>query len=462
AIRLKRSAVSAAASAAAGSNVSTSLPLNVIPGACAPFGQVQLDPEGLQTTNTDSTVPGAKTARSLGITGAGVKVAWIADGVDPDNVNFIRPDGKSAFFDYQDFSGDGLAAATDGDEAFLDSNAIVGPGIHVYNVNGFSAQPDPGTCNIRIEGVAPGASVLGLKVFGNNEYAVNSNFLEAIEYAVQVDHVDVINESFGNNYYPDLAADAIKLFNDAAVAAGVTVTASSGDSGSTNSIGTPATDPNIIAVGASTTFRAYAQTNYAAARYFASTGWLDDNISSLSSGGYDESGRTVDLVAPGDIAFASCDASAFFAGCVNFLENPSNIEESGGTSLSSPLTAGAAALVIEAYRNTHSGASPSPALTKQILTSTATDLGTPASEQGAGLLNSYRAVLLAESINTNRWGFSTAAGQTLLLSQTQLNAVGAPGSSQSWPVTVTNTGASAQSVQAAGRTFGRSYAVQSG
>src|ERR1700722_19183137 len=115
---------SAAAVSSAGPNVRTSLPLHVIPGACAPFGLPSLEPEALQTTNTDSLIPGAPTARSLGYTGAGVKVAWIADGVDPMNVNFIRPNGTSAFFDYQDFSGDGPGQVTSGDEAFLDSNAI--------------------------------------------------------------------------------------------------------------------------------------------------------------------------------------------------------------------------------------------------------------------------------------------------------------------------------------------------
>ncbi len=109
------------------------------------------------------------------------------------------------------------------------------------------------------------------------------------------------------------------------------------------------------------------------------------------------------MVAPGDRGWSLCSTNtAAFFGCTD-IDNGSapGIWAAGGTSASAPETSGTAALVIEAYANTHGGNAPSPALVERIIVSTATDLGAPADHQGAGLVNTLKAVQLAESINSN-------------------------------------------------------------
>ena len=66
----------------------------------------------------------------------------------------------------------------------------------------------------------------------------------------------------------------------------------------------------------------------------------------------------------------------------------------GGTSMAAPLTAGASALIIQAYNETK-GDNPTPEATKVILKSSAKDLGYDSFVQGAGRVDAFAAVELA-------------------------------------------------------------------
>jgi subtilisin family serine protease len=381
------------------------------------------------------------------VDGTGIKVGIIADGIDPNNPDLIRANGQHVIFDYQDFSGFGPTAPTDGRESFLDAGTIASQANQTYDLSGFvnPAHPLPAGCNIKIEGVAPGASLAVLNVQGSAAGFFNSQLIQAIQWAVVHDHVNILNESFGGDPLPNTQDDPVALADQAAVAAGVTVVASSGDEGPFNNIGSPATTPGVIGVGGTTTYQVYRQTT----RYgtqLSPGGWENNNISALSSDGITEFGpSTVDVVAPGDRGWSLCSKNTKeFQGCADLDKGaaPPPIWAAGGTSASSPETSGTAALVMQAYANSHAGAMPTPALVEHIIVSTADDLGAPADHQGAGLVNTLKAVQLAESIN----GGSSPQGNTLELSQTKLSTTVDAGQTAGFNVGVTNEGTGPQTV----------------
>ena len=413
-----------------------------LPGVCAPGNRVQLNPEAIESIHADSQSGRGHTAAALGVTGAGVKVAYIADGIDPNNPDFIRANGQHVFIDNQDFSGTGTTATTGGGEAFLDASSIAAQGREVYNIQQFGGFNRK--CLIRVRGVAPGASLIGLNVFGSSNFAFNSVFLEAINYAVNTDHVNIINESFGANPFPDTGSlDLTRMADDAAVKAGVTVVSSSGDAGVTNTIGSPATDPLVLSAGATTTLRSYAQAGVAGITAPGVNGWISGNISAISSSGFNQAAGTMDVVAPGDLNWALCSPSPQFVDCGGL-----NLELTGGTSESSPLTAGVAALVIQAYARSHGGKVPSPAIVKQIIVSTAQDINAPGELQGAGLDNAYQAVLAARNFKGST---ARRTGHAIIDSKTQLTGVGQAGSKQKFSEKLTNTGRGPLTVHLSGR-----------
>ncbi|MGZ6637262.1 MAG: S8 family peptidase [Solirubrobacteraceae bacterium] len=406
-----------------------------------------LEPEALQTMHVASNDSNTPEAQDLA-TGKGVKVAFFADGLDINNPDFIRPDGSHVFIDYRDFTGEGPNAPTGAAEAFGDASSIAAQGRQVYDIANFvnPAHPLPPGCTITVRGVAPGASLIGMKVFGAVSSAYVSVIIQGMDWAVTQDHADIISESFGDHTLPDTARDTIKQFNDAAVNSGVTVSQGTCDCGATGTPSSPATDSLVLDSGGNTNFQNYAQTTSYAMQFSNGT-WLNDNISSIAGGGFAQNASSPDFVTPAEANWALCSPNpGIYLECTDFKGAPAQLQQFGGVSQSTPFTAGIAALMIEAYRNTHGGQTPSPALVKQILQSTANDLGFPNEEQGAGELDALKAVQEAISVNGG-----TPTGHGLLFDPAKLTIVKPAGSSDDETVSVTNSGATTQTVSAHSR-----------
>jgi hypothetical protein len=423
-----------------GNATSSTCPFNPA-GAGKPLQEGEADAD-VHASNGDPDAP--EMGNSIA-TGAGVVVA--NEGMDElaGNPNFTRPDGSHVVIDAPDYT-----ANDSNDEFYGDASSIAAQGTVVYQYSGAlpnATRPIPSDCTFDIKGDAPGASLLDLS---DTPYDPSVQSLAQVVSGVDnavAQGADVISESFGIPYVPGSPeSDYFYSVDDAAVAAGVTVVASAGDNGLSGTVNAPASDPNVIAAAAVDNFRLVAMDD-------GDSTYVSNNMAALSSGGTANTGKLVDLSAPGYFGTEAACADGS-GGCPP--DYPT--ESMRGTSESAPLISGAAADVIQAYRDSHGGTSPTPAQVKDVLTSTATDVGSPADEQGSGLLDVYAAVKAAQELpGTTLKGGNGSAALIATPSQLDLQGTGKTVTDQS--VSLYNTGSKPETVTGGYREIGPEFQV---
>jgi subtilisin family serine protease len=270
-------------------------------------------------------------------TGAGAVVAVVDSGVQPDHPDLAGRIGPG----YDVVGHD--ATPQDGD----------GHGTHVTGIIGAASGN-----GIGIESVAPGATLMPVRVLGDDGSGSVENVARGIDWARE-HGADVINLSLGSDVPLVGAAggDPTDAAIRRAIAAGIVVVAAAGNNG-VPVCEQPAASDGLLCVGAVDKRRQRS--------FFSSFG------------------RGLGLVAPGGAGTTAAgpqvgeDVLSTYAG--------STYRELAGTSQAAPHVAGVAALLV-------SRGVRGQAAVKRLL-ATATDLGAPGndSEYGAGLVNARAAV----------------------------------------------------------------------
>ena len=235
-----------------------------------------------------------------------------------------------------------------------------------------------------MSGAAPGAKLVAVRVCLFVAGCTAHALIEGMIYAVETDHVDVVNMSIGG--LPALNdgnnARAI-LYNRLIEDDGVQMFFSAGNNGpGENTIGDPAVASKAMAVGA------YIHKDTWKLNYGSSSSF-EDNLHPFSSRGPAENGGLKpEIVAPG-AAISTTPTWQNGAPVGGTYTLPPGYAMMNGTSMAAPEAAGAAALLIGAAKTR--GIGYSPAQLRMAMNSTARFLTRyNAADQGNGLIDVAR------------------------------------------------------------------------
>ena len=363
-------------------------------------GQVALVPDtrlielaarpGIRSISLDRRVQG-----TMERTSAAVGASWVRDklGFNGDGIAVAIIDSGVANW-HDDLGADRVAHFADFVTYLPQPHDDYGHGTHVAGIiagNGY----DSGGAR---RGIAPGVSLVVLKVLDTAGDGYISNVIAAIDYVIEQRarfNIRVLNLSVAAGVYESFTTDPFTLAAKRAVDAGIVVVTSAGNLGRSETgqvqyggITAPGNAPWVLTVGASNHQRTVSR--------------ADDTVAPFSSRGPTNVDRAMkpDVVAPGvgieSLAAAgstiyNANPRARLAGTIDTATPP--YLSMTGTSMAAPVVAGTVALMFEANPDL------TPNLVKGILQYTSEYRPrVNLTAQGAGFLNARGAVLLASAL----------------------------------------------------------------
>jgi serine protease AprX len=304
---------------------------------------------------------GADKLAARGIDGDGVDIATIDSGVVP--VDGL--DGSSQIFVGPDLTPEAADPSTRGLDTFGHGTHLAGIMVGDNPSDGFS-------------GIAPGARLVSVKAATHDGSTNLGELLLALSWVVSHRHSDglnirVLSLAFGSPLDGSYIADPLAYAAEQAWKAGIVVVAAAGNGNDVLGLNTPAADPFVISVGATSMGNSPALT--------------DDSVASWSRVG--NWSRSPDVVAPGTSIVSLRDPDSFIDQNYPSGRVGKDYFKGSGTSQATAVTAGAAALLIQDEPDL------TPDQVKALLVSGAHQLpGAPSRSEGAGQIDVAQAAAL--------------------------------------------------------------------
>jgi subtilisin family serine protease len=336
--------------------------------------------------------------QQLGYGGAGVTVCVADTGLDTGSTNTMHPDLRGRVTGFKNYG-----SLTDGSDGY-------GHGTHCAGIvagNAATGEKDPDTGAFYGLGVASGASLFIERIFDAdaNEVSPAPADADLTRDAVRAG-AQIGANSWGNDVQGEYDIDAAQfdeLVRDADASTPgdqpYILEFSAGNAGpDSETMDSPASGKNVIATGASENVPGTLAETYG---LYADG---SDTMADFSSRGPCEDGRIKpDLVAPGTWIASAASSAAPDEAAIAWSPIDNFYVFMGGTSMSGPHAAGAAAVFVQYYKSLHTNAVPSPALVKAALINSADELDEsnggpgpiPNNDEGWGRIN------LANIIVTN-------------------------------------------------------------